>query len=45
VRALEVTLSSQELAELEEAIPADAISGTRYDENQMPWLDSERRAE
>lgn len=42
VRALEITLSSQELAALEEAIPADAIAGTRYDENQMRWLDSER---
>jgi aryl-alcohol dehydrogenase-like predicted oxidoreductase len=44
VRALEITLSSQELAGLEEAIPAGAIAGTRYDENQMSWLDSERRA-
>jgi aryl-alcohol dehydrogenase-like predicted oxidoreductase len=44
VRALEITLSSQELAGLEEAIPAGAIAGMRYDENQMSWLDSERRA-
>ncbi|MGA7400312.1 MAG: aldo/keto reductase [Candidatus Sulfotelmatobacter sp.] len=44
VRALELKLSPQELAELEKAIPPDAIAGTRYDENQMRWLDSERRA-
>ena len=44
VRALELKLSAQELAELEKAIPPDAIAGTRYDENQMRWLDSERKA-
>jgi aryl-alcohol dehydrogenase-like predicted oxidoreductase len=44
VRALELTLSPQELAELEKAIPPDAIAGTRYDENQMRWLDSERKS-
>jgi aryl-alcohol dehydrogenase-like predicted oxidoreductase len=44
VRALELTLSRQELAELEKAIPPDAIAGTRYDENQMRWLDSERKS-
>jgi pyridoxine 4-dehydrogenase len=43
VRALELQLSQQELAELEKAIPPDAIAGTRYDENQMRWLDSERK--
>jgi len=44
VRALELTLSPQEVAELEKAIPPDAVAGTRYDENQMRWLDSERKA-
>ena len=44
VRALDLKLSPQELAELEKAIPPDAIAGTRYDENQMRWLDSERKA-
>lgn len=44
VRALELTLSRQELAELEKAIPPDAIAGTRYDESQMRWLDSERKS-
>jgi pyridoxine 4-dehydrogenase len=43
VRAPELTLSPPELAELEKAIPPDAIAGTRYDENQMRWLDSERK--
>ncbi len=44
VRALDLKLSPRELAELEKAIPPDAIAGTRYDENQMRWLDSERKA-
>jgi aryl-alcohol dehydrogenase-like predicted oxidoreductase len=44
VRALDLKLSTQEFAELEKAIPPDAIAGTRYDENQMRWLDSERKA-
>jgi hypothetical protein len=44
VRALELTLSRQEFAELEKAIPPDAIAGTRYDESQMRWLDSERKS-
>jgi pyridoxine 4-dehydrogenase len=44
LRALELELSPQELAELEAAIPGDAVAGTRYDENQMRWLDSERKA-
>lgn len=44
LRALELTLSQHELAELEKAIPPDAIAGTRYDKTQMRWLDSERKA-
>ncbi len=44
VRALDLNLSTQEVAELEKAIPPDAIAGTRYDENQMRGLDSERNA-
>jgi pyridoxine 4-dehydrogenase len=44
LRALELKLSPRELAELEAAIPHDAVAGTRYDENQMQWLDSERKA-
>jgi aryl-alcohol dehydrogenase-like predicted oxidoreductase len=42
--ALELKLMPQDFAELEKAIPPDAIAGTRYDENQMRWLDSERKA-
>ena len=44
VRALDLKLTAQELRELETAIPADAIAGTRYDAQQMSLLDSERKA-
>jgi aryl-alcohol dehydrogenase-like predicted oxidoreductase len=40
--ALQVTLSPAELSEIEEAVPASAVAGTRYDEHQMRMLDSER---
>ncbi len=40
--ALQVTLSPTELSEIEEAVPASAVAGTRYDEHQMRMLDSER---
>jgi aryl-alcohol dehydrogenase-like predicted oxidoreductase len=40
--ALEVTLSPDELAALEAAMPASAVAGTRYAEVQMAHLDSER---
>jgi aryl-alcohol dehydrogenase-like predicted oxidoreductase len=40
--ALEIALSEDELRRIEEAVPADAIAGTRYDERQMTALDSER---
>jgi len=40
--ALELGLSAEDLARIEEALPADAIAGTRYDEAQMAHLDSER---
>jgi pyridoxine 4-dehydrogenase len=43
LRAIKLTLSPEELAELEKAIPPDAIAGTRYEEDQMGWLDSERK--
>ena len=35
-------LSPEELLRLEEAVPASAVAGTRYDEHQMRALDSER---
>lgn len=39
--ALHVKLSPSEIAEIEAAIPADAIAGTRYGAEQMRVLDSE----
>jgi aryl-alcohol dehydrogenase-like predicted oxidoreductase len=40
--ALEVSLSETELARIESAVPASAVAGTRYGEDQMRVLDSER---
>jgi aryl-alcohol dehydrogenase-like predicted oxidoreductase len=40
--ALNVTLTAEEIAAIEAAIPADAVAGTRYDVHQMQVLDSER---
>jgi aryl-alcohol dehydrogenase-like predicted oxidoreductase len=40
--ALDVTLSADDIARLEAAVPATAVAGTRYDEHQMRILDSER---
>jgi len=40
--ALSIQLSSTEIADLEAALPASAVAGTRYDEHQMHVLDSER---
>ncbi len=40
--ALEVKLSAEEIAEIEAAVPAHAVAGTRYDAHQMHALDSER---
>jgi aryl-alcohol dehydrogenase-like predicted oxidoreductase len=40
--ALEVELEAQDMAALEQAIPADAVLGERYPEQQMAVLDSER---
>ncbi|MGA7243916.1 MAG: aldo/keto reductase [Terracidiphilus sp.] len=40
--ALEVTLTSDEIAAIEAAVPADAVAGTRYDAHQMQILDSEK---
>jgi len=38
-----VELSPEELARIEEAVPASAVAGSRYDENQMRMLDSQMR--
>jgi len=40
--ALHVTLMPSEIIEIEDAIPATAVAGTRYGEQQMQILDSER---
>ena len=41
-RALDLTLSTDELAAIEAAVPADAVAGDRYDAAQLTMLDSER---
>ena len=40
--ALRIVLSPAEVVRIEEAVPASAVAGTRYDEQQMRLLDSER---
>ena len=40
--ALDISLSADEVAALEAAVPASAVAGTRYAEPQMKHLDSER---
>lgn len=40
--ALEIELTQGEIAQIEAALPADAVAGTRYDAAQMRHLDSER---
>lgn len=40
--ALDLDLTSGDLAQIEEAIPADAVAGQRYQAEQMAILDSER---
>jgi aryl-alcohol dehydrogenase-like predicted oxidoreductase len=40
--ALDLTLTSEDVAAIEAAVPAGAIAGSRYDPHQMRVLDSER---
>ncbi len=40
--ALNVKLTTEEIAAIEAAIPPEAVAGTRYGEEQMRVLDSER---
>jgi aryl-alcohol dehydrogenase-like predicted oxidoreductase len=40
--ALEIVLTADEVAQIEAAVPAEAVAGTRYDEHQMRMLDSEK---
>ena len=42
LRALDLTLSADDLAAIEAAVPADAVAGDRYDTAQVAALDSER---
>lgn len=42
LKALQVRLAPAEVAQIEEAVPAAAVAGSRYDEHQMRALDSER---
>lgn len=44
LKALELKLTAEDLARIERAVPADAVAGTRYGEEQMRWLDSEKPA-
>ena len=44
LHALEITLSDDDLAAIEAAVPADAVAGGRYDAAQVAMLDSERPA-
>jgi aryl-alcohol dehydrogenase-like predicted oxidoreductase len=44
LKALDLKLSSEDLAQIERAVPAEAVAGTRYAEEQMRWLDSEKPA-
>ncbi|MBD0735448.1 aldo/keto reductase [Streptomyces sp. CBMA29] len=40
--ALDLTLGAADLADIERAVPAAEVAGTRYDPRQMTHLDSER---
>jgi aryl-alcohol dehydrogenase-like predicted oxidoreductase len=42
LRALDLTLSADDLAAIEAAVPADTVAGERYETSQMAVLDSER---
>ena len=42
--ALELELTSDDVAAIERAVPQEAVAGDRYDARQMAILDSERRA-
>ena len=43
LKALELTLSADDLAAVEAAVPAAAVAGDRYAPAQMATLDAERR--
>jgi aryl-alcohol dehydrogenase-like predicted oxidoreductase len=41
--AVDLSLSADDLAAVEAAVPPEAVAGTRYDAHQMAWLDSEKQ--
>ena len=43
VAALSILLTSEEKRELEQAVPASEVAGSRYDKHSMAHLDSERQ--
>ena len=45
LRALELQLTAEDLAQIEGAVPAEAVAGSRYSEEHMRWLDSENPVE
>ena len=42
IGALRLELTAEDLAAIENAVPAGAVAGTRYDATQMSFLDSEK---
>ena len=44
LQALELQLTADDLTRIESTISPNAIAGTRYGEEQMRWLDSEKRS-
>ena len=44
LKALDLKLTAEDVARIESAIPAGAVAGSRYAEEQMRWLDSEKRS-
>jgi aryl-alcohol dehydrogenase-like predicted oxidoreductase len=44
LKALDLKLTPEDLDQIEKEVPADAVAGTRYGEEQMRWLDSEKSA-
>ncbi len=42
LKALDLKLTPEELSQIERAVPANAVAGTRYGEEQMRHLDSEK---
>ena len=44
IKALDLKLTAEDLAQIERAVPASAVAGMRYSEEHMRWLDSENPA-